>query len=380
MATIDDQVEESADDTTEHQNGVMNLTANDQIMGKLSFKHSGQIFDTLISGLSGVTITDSFLTWRARETDSGSFICNMFGEDSASPTLFTSTSKDLTDRVRTAASVLCSSTTLGNWTIGDDKTLTVTSIIQELVDNYDPSAIALLCIHASGNGVRLGHTFNSDQTLAPKLHITYTTTAGDATLVAVAAEVSAAASPDSTFTAASALVAGSAAVVSLAESPNSSITSATSATLVAAIAAADPAESPAATFIATSTLTAASATVDPAESPAAILVTDSVTYVQHGVVERRIVRTEYGSNTVFHLEVVMKTDNATLVARAKLVNVTDGVDVAGSDITTSATTATRVRSPAFGLTGDKVYRVDFGGLGGATYSIYSSAMIADWSI
>ena len=175
MATIDDQVEASADDANEITAGSMSVLHIDLILGDKFYTRSGQRFATLIMGLSGVTITDAFLTWRASANDTGSFANTMYGDDRAAPAEFTTAEFDISGRAQTAATVAAGSSELGEWTDGQDYTLTVTTIIQELVDSYDPSAIVLFSINDSGNGERLGKSFNTDEVLAPKLHITYTT-------------------------------------------------------------------------------------------------------------------------------------------------------------------------------------------------------------
>ncbi len=175
MATIDDQVEASSDDANQITSGAMFLTDTIHVMGFAGIGvHSGQRFDTLISGLSGVTITDAYLTWMAESSDSGSFVSIMYAEDGATPSTFTTTSNNITDRTQTTASVTAGSTQLGNWTSGQEYTLTITSLIQEIADSYDPNAIVLMSIYSSGSGKRFADTFDADETIAPKLHITYT--------------------------------------------------------------------------------------------------------------------------------------------------------------------------------------------------------------
>ncbi|KKN54905.1 hypothetical protein LCGC14_0587980 [marine sediment metagenome] len=178
MATIDDQVEASSDDANEITAGQVSLLATSVVLGDAFDTRSGQRFFTLITGLAGKTITDAYLTWRANATDTGSFVNTMYGDDLEAPITFTTTDFDISGRAKTTATVAAGSAELGNWTADSDYTLTVTSIIQELADSYDPSAIVLFSINDSGNGERLGKSFNSDEALAPKLHITYTVAAG----------------------------------------------------------------------------------------------------------------------------------------------------------------------------------------------------------
>ena len=102
-------------------------------------------------------------------------------------------------------------------------------------------------------------------------------------------------------------------------------------------------------------------------------------FLDHGAIQRNIDRADYGPGVVFYLEATLKTDNASFSAKAKLVNVTDSVDVPGAEVTTTSTTALTVRSNSFGLAGNKTYKVQFGGNIAATYTTEDAEVLWDWS-
>ena len=86
-----------------------------------------------------------------------------------------------------------------------------------------------------------------------------------------------------------------------------------------------------------------------------------VTFVQFGNIQRLIDSANYVSVS-FYWEATLDTSNNTKPARAYIYNITDSVIVPNSEITTTATTPTRVRTAVpVTLTGSKVYRIEFGG-------------------
>ncbi len=93
-----------------------------------------------------------------------------------------------------------------------------------------------------------------------------------------------------------------------------------------------------------------------------------VQFTPWGQVKRLIDPSEYATGTVFLIEVGMFTNSAVVPVRARLFNVTDGLFVAGSAITGTATAYEVLRSGTFSLSsGLKKYRLEFGGEVGGTY-------------
>lgn len=110
-------------------------------------------------------------------------------------------------------------------------------------------------------------------------------------------------------------------------------------------------------------------------SYADVEIPSAVQWTQFGVVLRDINSADYPGAT-FTLEVMLKTSDSGFPAHARVYNVTDDVTLDGvSEATTTSLTPDRVRSTAFTLSGDKVYRIDFGGAVGATYTCYDAVLI-----
>jgi hypothetical protein len=94
-----------------------------------------------------------------------------------------------------------------------------------------------------------------------------------------------------------------------------------------------------------------------------------------GVIERIIDASEYASGTVFFLEVGMFTSAAEAPVKARLFSITDGMVVPGSEISTTSTSYVVVRSGTFDLlalygSGQKTYRLEFGGQTGGTFRFH----------
>ena len=182
--TIDKQVAANGDDAMESvSSGVVSITPP---YNYLEFGYRWETFHiglrfTAISGLSGVTIdkVNTYLTFRALETDSGAFVGDWYAHDVAAPGSF-SGAYDISGRPRTTATCEGDGVDFGNWTSGGDYNFvgdgvnSIGDIIQELANSYDPSAIALLHIYASGTGERETPDYSNSTTLCPKLHIEYT--------------------------------------------------------------------------------------------------------------------------------------------------------------------------------------------------------------
>ncbi len=233
----------------------------------------------------------------------------------------------------------------------------------------------MLFIYTSGTGERLVTSY-SIPAKACKLDITYTAAGGDASITAVVTTATAL-SPVSVWTADATLSAE--VTTAYAESPAGEITGTEAGTIVAAVATAT-ALSPVSTWTADATLSAVVTTAY-AESPAAAILADGEPTFPDTLGNEviQIDRTEYPASALFYLEVNMLTASASLLARAKLHNITDGTDVTGSDVSTTSTTADRARSGSFDVaSGVKEYRVAVGGDAGGQYQFFGAKLLVDW--
>lgn len=338
--------------------------------------HEGLRF-TGASGLSGSAITAATLTFRATATDSGPFLGDWYAHDVAAPGTFTSTTSNISDtaqRPRTTATCEGDGSDFGNWTNGNDHTFTgdglntIAGIIQELADSYDPGEIVLLHIYTSGNGERIHRSYNGSSSQAPKLDITFTAGGGSpqtatpspVTIPVLIPDPELGIYPDPvTIPIAIPVPSVSGGAVKFPEP------------VVIPILIPDPAL----------TAGAVSLTPDAVAIPVGIPVPTvsgtgtSEEFEPWGVIERIIDASEEPTGTLYFIEVGMFTSAAVTPIKARLFNITDGVAVPGSEATSSSTSYEVVRSSSFDLlalygTGQKKYRLEFGGRTGGVFRFH----------
>lgn len=181
--TIDAQVGAGTDDTWRWLYG-WDTTSTAPWVGYRdaygSWGHTSLRF-TGISGLSGATITDAHLQLYG-VTSGGSPQTKIYAEDAAAPAAPTSYDDFLTHTLTTAA-VDWDGVLAGNaWNDSPD----ISSVIQELANSYDPSAIQIYHMNdgvTSGGHSQEYRSYDGSASNAPKLHIDYTEAATPASLL-----------------------------------------------------------------------------------------------------------------------------------------------------------------------------------------------------
>jgi hypothetical protein len=155
--TIDDQVEASADDGWSNEGGSFTSIATNGLLGKQILASTNSLYG-LASGSAGVRL-------------------NIFADDIAAPTAPT-TEPLHTGKTRTTNFVVMDgSGPVDEWVQSDS----LNTVIQELADDYDPSAIQILHDDDGSNAftTRSFKSYDADTALAPKLHIEYTEVGGE---------------------------------------------------------------------------------------------------------------------------------------------------------------------------------------------------------
>ena len=378
MTTLNLQCDESGDDASESLAGDVTIVGTVIYIGDYYGwgAGSGERFPS-VSGLSGSAIDSAVLTFRARFSDSGSFIGDFYAHAATAPGVFTTTDFNITgeaQRPRTTATCEGDSTDFGSWTSGQDHTIdgvtptsgtgTIADIIQELADSYDPSTIVLLHIRASGSGHRVALSYNNDSATAPKLAITYTAGAGSTQTATPSPVVIPISIPSL-----SSVMYPDPVTIPIAI-PLPAVTGGT-------IMYPEPVVIPIAIPVPTLSAGAVTMTPDPVAVPIAIPVPvvsgDGVAevFTQWGLIERFADPDEQPPGTTFFLEIGMFTSSALVEVKGRVFNITDGVVVSGSEVTTTETSYTVVRSGSFSLSpGLKKYRIEFGGQQGGVFSCH----------
>jgi uncharacterized repeat protein (TIGR01451 family) len=176
------RVSASADDAEESEAGVedgqMGISNNKLRFGKASGEHHvGMRFTGVVIPAEAI-IDSAYITFVANNNDSGSFQGDFYGEDSATPATFVSSTHNITNRTTTTAKVKANSGDFGAWTSGSSyDSPDIVSIIRELYVSYDYSTggdIVIVWYYKTGNGERIAKTYDKNANKAPVLVINYT--------------------------------------------------------------------------------------------------------------------------------------------------------------------------------------------------------------
>lgn len=379
MVTLNLQVGASTDDAQEIVVGgiIVTMTALELVFGRwLNARHIGYRF-TGVSGLSGSAISAATLTFRAAISDAGSFVGDWYAHDAVAPGTFTTTTSNISDtaqRPRTTATCEGDGGDFGSWTSGQDETFTgdginaIADIIQELANSYDPSTIALLHIYTSGTGERLAVSYDASSSQAAKLDITYTSGGGSPQTATPSPVTIPILVPDPEL----GIYPDPVTVPIVIPVPSVS---------GGAVKFPEPVTIP--IVIPSPTLSAGAVTLapDPVTVPVVIPIPAvtgtgvSEQFDSWGVITRLLDASQYALGTVFFLETGILTSAAETPVKARLFNVTDGVAVPGSEVTSTSTTYEVVRSSTFDLlalygAGQKEYRLEFGGNTGGIFECH----------
>jgi hypothetical protein len=181
--TIEPQVGASNHDAVEESDGTVSLTYPRVTMGnKSGYIHSGMYFGG-VTIPSSPTITTAYIIYVADLTDEEDFENDIYGQDSGTPSVFTTSGDNISTRSRTTALVQCDASDAGSWTAEQTYySPEIKTIIQELVDTYDytsGASMVLMNIWQSGTGDRSAKAYDESTSLCPKLHIEYTTSQAD---------------------------------------------------------------------------------------------------------------------------------------------------------------------------------------------------------
>lgn len=121
---------------------------------------------------TGVTITNAYIEFTADEAQSVATNLTFFGESSDSAAAFTTTAQNISNRVKTNASVAWSN--LPAWVVGTKyQTPNLASVIQEIVNRPGWATGNALSILTTGTGHRTAFAFDGNSANSPKLVVTY---------------------------------------------------------------------------------------------------------------------------------------------------------------------------------------------------------------
>jgi len=174
------RVAASSDDAEESASGSMSLTSSDL---ELVYDGSNQTVGLRFNGISiprGATIVNAYIQFQVDEAQSEVTALTIQGQTADNATTFTSTSRNISSRSRTTASVAWSP---APWTtVGvngpDQRTPNLAAVIQELVNRSAWTSGNSLAIIITGTGHRTARAYDGVPAAAPLLHVDYSTAAG----------------------------------------------------------------------------------------------------------------------------------------------------------------------------------------------------------
>jgi len=179
MPTLNLQVSSGADDGDTGE-GAFSNSDSDCWVGRTWSDWDSFFRFTGVSGLSGATINSAdFIVRNFWEGPDHVRDFRIYADDSAAPTAPTDAASH-SGKTRTTAYTDVTGPATPFWAEGVSYTFSVTSVIQELADSYDPSAIQILFDNdASANyGNVRWWAYDGDSASAAKLDIDYTAGGG----------------------------------------------------------------------------------------------------------------------------------------------------------------------------------------------------------
>jgi hypothetical protein len=173
--TLNIRVNASTDDATQDAGGGMKRTD-----AEMKFEHQawmGLRFNT-VTIPQGATITAAYITFRASATTSPTTTPTIYGQNVGNATTFANNNNNISNRAKTSATV---SWSIPSWSSGQNyDSPSIAAIVQEIVNRSDWSSgnsLAIL-IHTPTSGAdRLTLSYDGNSSLAPLLHVEYTTSA-----------------------------------------------------------------------------------------------------------------------------------------------------------------------------------------------------------
>ena len=177
--SIDDAEEEGSDGSSLGPGGMYLNSSDLEMTEDPNSSHGTQKVGVRFNNISipqGATITNAYLTFTSDTPDSGnsnSGTTNLLisGQASDSPSSFSATTNDISNRATTTANVNWSPSA---WTLGNQyNSPGINSVVQELIDRSGWSSGNSMVFIVTGTGSRVAHSYDGVPSQAPVLHIDY---------------------------------------------------------------------------------------------------------------------------------------------------------------------------------------------------------------
>ncbi len=176
--SIDRRISSTNDDAEERANGSIGLNSSDL---EFTFDSGGnqtigmRFLDITVP--NGAEIVDAWIQFTVDEVETEPTAVTLRGEDVDSAATFSNTAGSISIRPTTAASVGWNPP---GWTVvgqagPDQRTPSLATVVQEIVDRPGWAAGNSLAIIATGTGERVAESFNGSAAAAPLLHVSFRT-------------------------------------------------------------------------------------------------------------------------------------------------------------------------------------------------------------
>lgn len=171
--TVEVRVAAGTDDAEETASGTMRLTSSDL---ELVYDGSNQTVGMRFNGVGippGASIVSAYLQFKVDEISTTATSLTIEGQAAGNPGTFTTTTKNISSRARTAAAVPWSPPAWN--TVGAaQRTPDLKPIIQEIVKRQDWASGNSVVIIIRGTGKRVAESYEGDKAGAPLLHVEFT--------------------------------------------------------------------------------------------------------------------------------------------------------------------------------------------------------------
>jgi hypothetical protein len=172
---LDIPIAVGSDDAEERPKGKVLLGSGDLNLGQEdSYAQTVGMRFTGVNVPRGAIITSAYVTFTADEVKTANASLVIAGQASDNPETFTTTSKSISSRPRTTASVSWSP---ASWpTVGaKHQSANISTVVQEIVNRSDWGNGDPIVLIVTGSGERAAESYNGGAKKAPVLHIEYTT-------------------------------------------------------------------------------------------------------------------------------------------------------------------------------------------------------------
>ena len=169
---------DDADSEENVTNGLIDITSSDlELFNEPSFSQEIGLHFKNLNIPNGVTIDNAYIQFTTDEVRTSSVSLNIYAEASNNPQIWSSNNGDISNRIKTTASIQWSPS---DWnTIGESgvaqQTPNISSVIQEIINRTGYASTDAINIIISGvsGGTRVAESYDGSPSESPKLFVTY---------------------------------------------------------------------------------------------------------------------------------------------------------------------------------------------------------------